>query len=53
MWLPNAIQTWHIIIARTYFKSTMPKELFESAQIDGCSNTRYIVQVVVPCPRRS
>jgi ABC-type glycerol-3-phosphate transport system permease component len=48
LWLPAAIQVWHVIIARTFFRVTLPKELLESAQMDGCSNTRYMLQVVLP-----
>ena len=38
----------NLLIARTFFANTMPVELWEAAQIDGCSNGRYFAQVVVP-----
>ena len=40
--LPSALGVWHVIITRTYFQSTLPQELLESAQLDGCSNLRFI-----------
>ena len=46
--LPNAVNVFNLIIARTFFSSTIPNELLESAQMDGCTNTRFFVQIVVP-----
>ncbi|MDE6053810.1 MAG: ABC transporter permease subunit, partial [Lachnospiraceae bacterium] len=37
-----------IIVARTFFKSTLPESLWEAAQIDGCGTIRYFVQFAVP-----
>ena len=33
---------------RSYFASSMPKELFEAASIDGCTNARFMFQIVFP-----
>src|SRR5699024_7676935 len=48
MVLPNAAAIWHIIIARTFFQSTIPKELEEAARIDGCSITKMFFKIVLP-----
>ncbi|MDD9271912.1 carbohydrate ABC transporter permease [Paenibacillus sp. GCM10023248] len=48
MILPNAVSAYNIIIARTFFQSTMPAELLEAAKVDGCSNTRFFLQIVIP-----
>lgn len=51
MWamvLPSAVNTFNLIIMRTYFMNTIPKELREAASIDGCSNTRYLLSVLLP-----
>ena len=48
MLIPNAMAVWNVILTRTYFQSTIPGELLESAQIDGCSNSRFIWSVVLP-----
>ncbi|TVQ20753.1 MAG: carbohydrate ABC transporter permease [Spirochaetaceae bacterium] len=48
MVLPNAAAMWFIIIARTYFQTTIPKELLDSSQMDGCSNARFFWSVVLP-----
>ena len=48
MMIPNAIAAWNIIITRTYYQSTIPDELHEAAQLDGCSDVRFLMSVVVP-----
>ena len=46
--LPNAVNVFNLIIARTFFQSNIPDELLESAQLDGCNNTRFFVSIVLP-----
>lgn len=51
MWaliLPAATSVWNLIVCRTFFQSTMPKELQEAAEIDGCSDFRLFFQIVLP-----
>jgi putative aldouronate transport system permease protein len=46
--IPQAIGVWQVIIARTYFRSAIPDELSEAAQLDGCSDLRFLWSVVIP-----
>jgi putative aldouronate transport system permease protein len=46
--IPNAIATYNLIVMRTYFQSSIPWELQEAAQIDGCSSTRLLLNVILP-----
>jgi len=46
--LPNAVNVFNIIVARTFFASTIPGELWESAQLDGCTNARFFLRIVLP-----
>jgi putative aldouronate transport system permease protein len=46
--LPGAASIWNIIVCRTFFQSTIPKELQEAAHIDGCTNTRLFIRIVLP-----
>jgi putative aldouronate transport system permease protein len=46
--LPFSVSVYNIIIARTFFFSTIPQELLEAAKLDGCSNVRFFVSVVLP-----
>ncbi|WP_100405516.1 carbohydrate ABC transporter permease [Bacillus solitudinis] len=48
MILPTALAVWNLIIARTFFQVTIPDELLEAAQIDGCSDFKFFFKVVVP-----
>lgn len=46
--LPTAISTYNLIIMRTYFQTTIPQELEDAAAVDGCTNFRFLVSVVLP-----
>jgi putative aldouronate transport system permease protein len=46
--IPNAIWVWQVIIARTFFQSSIPDELLDASEIDGCTDFRFIWSVVIP-----
>ncbi|KLU54620.1 sugar ABC transporter permease [Paenibacillus sp. VT-400] len=46
--IPNAVWVWQVIIARTFFQNSIPEELSEAADIDGCSDIRFIVSIILP-----
>ena len=46
--LPGCLGVYNMIVTRTFFMSTIPQELLESAQIDGCSDARYFFAIVLP-----
>jgi putative aldouronate transport system permease protein len=48
MIIPGALAVWNVIITRTYFKTTIPNEMLESAQMDGCSDMRFLFRMVIP-----
>lgn len=48
MVLPNAAAVWNIIIARVFFQMTIPKGLEEAAKIDGASNFKVFVKIILP-----
>lgn len=48
MVLPFCVVTYYIIVARTFFTSSLPDGLWEAAQIDGCGNLRFFFQIVLP-----
>ncbi|MCQ6561138.1 carbohydrate ABC transporter permease [Paenibacillus mendelii] len=51
MWaliIPNAVAIWNIIIMRTFFQQSIPIEVQESAQMDGCGNIRILLRIVLP-----
>ncbi|TBL78963.1 carbohydrate ABC transporter permease [Paenibacillus thalictri] len=48
MILPGAISTYNLIVMRTFFQNGIPYELQESAWIDGASNFRLLLTIVLP-----
>lgn len=48
MVIPSAVSVWNLIIMRTYFQTSIPAELHEAASIDGCSNIRTLLSIVLP-----
>ena len=46
--IPNAMSAWHVILMRTYFENSIPGELFEAGDIDGCSVFRQLVSIALP-----
>ncbi|SEO35271.1 carbohydrate ABC transporter permease [Paenibacillus sp. OV219] len=48
LWLPGAFSIFQVIIARTFFMSSIPAELQEASQMDGCRDMRYLWSVALP-----
>ncbi|CAM4026976.1 carbohydrate ABC transporter permease [Saccharibacillus endophyticus] len=51
MWaliLPGATSVWNLIVCRTFFQSSIPRELQEAAEMDGCSNFRLYFRIILP-----
>lgn len=48
MILPSAMGVWNVILIKTYIQSSIPSEIFESAAIDGCSDWKYFINMVIP-----
>jgi len=48
MVLPFSVISYYIVVARTFFQTSLPAELWDAAQIDGCGNLRFFFQVVLP-----
>lgn len=51
MWsvvLTSTVSVFNIIIARTFFQTTIPDAVRDAAVIDGCSDFRFFFQIVLP-----
>lgn len=46
--IPSAMSTWNMIICRTYFVNTIPDELYEASQLDGCTPIKFLISVAAP-----
>ncbi|TYP76483.1 carbohydrate ABC transporter permease [Paenibacillus methanolicus] len=48
MIIPGALGVWNMIVTRAYFQTTIPDELLEAAQIDGCNDFSFVRKIVIP-----
>ncbi|WP_179393983.1 carbohydrate ABC transporter permease [Lacticaseibacillus absianus] len=48
MIIPFAVSPYNIIVARTFFQSSIPDSLWEAAQLDGAGTFRYFFRIVLP-----
>ena len=46
--LPGCVSAWNLVIMRTYFQTAIPEEICESAYMDGCSNLKTLIRIVLP-----
>lgn len=51
MVLPFSVMVYNMIVARTFFDSSLPKDLLDAAQIDGCGNLRFFSPSLFPSPK--
>lgn len=51
MWvfiLPGAVNVYNLIVARSFFETSIPEDLHDAAQIDGLGYFGYFIRIVVP-----
>jgi len=48
MIIPAALSVYNMIIMRTFFQNSIPRELLEASQLDGCSEARFFTTMVIP-----
>lgn len=46
--LPGAVNVYNLIIARAFFESSLPDELYEAATIDGVGYFGYFLRIALP-----
>ncbi|NLO85544.1 MAG: carbohydrate ABC transporter permease [Clostridiales bacterium] len=46
--LPLAVSSFNIIICKTFFRTTVPDSVIESAKIDGATQLRIFSSIVIP-----
>lgn len=46
--LPLAVSSFNVVICKTFFKTTIPDSIVESAKMDGASQLRIFLQIVLP-----
>lgn len=48
LFLPGGVAVGNMIIVRNYFQNSIPRDLIEASEIDGCSKFRTFLNVVIP-----
>ena len=46
--LMGCVSVWNLMVARTYIQNSIPRELYESAVLDGASHIQYFFRIVIP-----
>ena len=46
--LLGSVSIWNMIICRTFFETSIPNELIESAKLDGCNEVKVFTRIVLP-----
>lgn len=46
--LPTSLSVYNMIVMRTYFAASIPGDLREAAQLDGCGDFRFLYSIVLP-----
>ncbi len=44
----GSITVYNIIICRTFFATSIPRELYDAATIDGCGNGKFFTAIALP-----
>ena len=48
LFLPGGVGVGNMIVVRNYFQNSIPHDLVEASEIDGCSKFRTFLSVVIP-----
>ena len=46
--LPVGISVYSLIVAKTFFRTTIPQELHEASTLDGCDDFNFFFRIVLP-----
>ena len=48
LFLPGGVGVGNMIIVRNYFQNSIPHELIEASEIDGCTKLKTFLRIVIP-----
>lgn len=48
LFIPGGVSVGNMIIVRNYFQNSIPGELVEAAEIDGCSKLQTFIKIIIP-----
>jgi len=53
MIIPGGMSVYNMLIMRNFFQSSIPGELLEASQMDGCSDVTYLWKIILPLSKAS
>lgn len=48
LFIPGGVSVANMILVRNYFETSIPHELIEAAQIDGCDKLKVFLKIIIP-----
>ena len=48
----GSFSVYNMVVARTYYQSSIPESLYEAAEIDGCSGFGQFFRIAIPLSKR-
>ena len=45
---PQSLSVWNLLITIAFFRTSIPTEMLEAAQLDGASDIEYLIKIVLP-----
>lgn len=48
LFLPGGVSVANMILVRNYFQNSIPHELVEAAEIDGCTKLQTFIKIMIP-----
>lgn len=48
LFIPGGVSVSNMILVRNYFQSSIPPELVEAAEIDGCDKLKVFLKIIIP-----
>lgn len=46
--IPHCVSVYNLLIIRTFFMNSVSPEMYEAAELDGCSHFKYLISILVP-----
>lgn len=46
--IPFSVNVYNLIITRSFFENSIPEDLYEAAQLDGCNHFSFFTKIVMP-----
>lgn len=48
LFIPGGVSVGNMILVRNYFQNSIPGELIEAAEIDGCNKIQSFIKIIIP-----